>query len=329
MTAAVPVIDVRDLKKHFPIGNDPIAQILGRKQKSVRAVDGVSLKVVHGQTLGLVGESGSGKTTLGKTIVRLYKPTAGNILFRGTDIASLEGKELKGFRSEAQMVFQDPYESMNPRFTAGETLVEPLLIHRVGTPDQRWEMAIQMLERVGLKPAEEFMDRFPHEMSGGQRQRVCIARALIVKPKVLVADEPVSMLDVSIRADILNLLRGLIDEMGLASLYISHDLSLIRYVCDTVAILYLGRVVEMGPTEDIIQNPLHPYSQALLAAVPVPDPRFRHDEDPLEGEPPNPVDLPPGCRFRPRCQQATPRCLEQEPEPSFDGERYVECHLHS
>jgi oligopeptide/dipeptide ABC transporter ATP-binding protein len=324
------VLEVLELKKYFPLRQDMISQLRGREAKVVRAVDGVSFAIRQGETLGLAGESGCGKTTTGKVIVRLENPTDGKIVYEGRNIAALREKELLRFRRRAQMVFQDPYESLNPRFSVVEVLTEPLVIHGIGSRKDRRDTAARMLERVGLRPPPYFLDRYPHEMSGGQRQRVAIARALILEPKILIADEPVSMLDVSIRAGVVNLMRELIDQMGLASIYISHDLSLIRYVCHRTGIMYLGRIVETGPTEDVIRCPRHPYAQALLSAVPVPDPEDRLREDPLEGESPNPIDLPPGCRFRPRCKKVMKICREAPPpEVEVGTEHTVECHLYA
>jgi peptide/nickel transport system ATP-binding protein len=324
------ILQVVDLKKHFPVRQDLLAQLRGVAPRAVHAVDGVSFAIGEGETLGLAGESGCGKTTTGKVIVRLEDPTEGEILFEGGNTAGLRGPALLKFRRRVQMVFQDPYESLNPRHHVARVLTEPLEIHGLGAPADRRDLAARMLERVGLRPPEYFLDRYPHEMSGGQRQRVAIARALVLEPRVLIADEPVSMLDVSIRAGILNLLRGLISQMGLASVYISHDLSLIRYVCQRTGIMYLGRIVELGPTEEVIRRPLHPYAKALLSAVPVPDPDDRRDSDPLEGESPNPIDLPRGCRFSPRCPSVKEICRAVEPTSAeVEPGRHVECHLYT
>jgi peptide/nickel transport system ATP-binding protein len=323
------VIEIQDLKVHFPVKQGFLKQLLKPdEQQFVKAVDGINLSIKAGETVGLAGESGCGKTTTAKSMVALEHPTDGHIYFDDKDVTTFKGKELKEFRRQAQMVFQDPYESLNPRFSVKGMLEEPLIIHGMKDKYERHERILETLKMVGLQPAETYMNRYPHQMSGGQRQRVAIARALVIRPKFLVADEPVSMLDVSIRASLLNLLKELVQELNLASVYISHDLSLIRYVCDKTAIMYLGKIVEMGPTEDVIRDPIHPYSQALLEAVPVPEPSPDGLKMPLEGEPPNPVNVPRGCRFHPRCPVAIDKCKEQEPIGRFVGGRWVECHLY-
>lgn len=324
------LLSVNDLKVHFPQKQGLVEAVLHpEKRRYLKAVDGVTFKLQAGETLGVAGESGCGKTTLAKTLVRLYRPTEGEILFLGERIAHLKGKELTRFRKKAQMVFQDPYESLNPRFTVRAILEEPLIIHGFGNARERQERIVSTLGMAGLLPPEAFLPRYPHEMSGGQRQRVAIARVLVLEPSFLVADEPVSMLDVSIRAGVLNLLGTLIQRLGLAGIYISHDLSLIRYMCDRTAVMYLGRIVEMGSTEGVIRHPLHPYTQALVAAVPVPE-IGRPSRVNLEDEPPNPLDIPRGCRFHPRCPRAKGICQEVPP-PSVvvDADRQVECHLYS
>ncbi len=323
------IIQVQNLKKHFPLTAGFFASLVSRTPpKSLKAIDGVSFDIGEGETVGLAGESGCGKTTTAKVMVRLYEPSEGEILFQGEDIGYLKGKDLKRFRRNAQMVFQDPYESLNPRYTVGNTVEEPLIIHGVRDRDERTERIVKALEMAGLRPAADYIDRYPHEMSGGQRQRLAIARALVLEPRFIVADEPVSMLDVSIRAGVLNLLRRLTAELGLASLYISHDLSLIRYMCDRTAIMYLGRMVEIGPTERVIAEPYHPYTQVLLAAVPSSDPEHRKAPLQIEGEVPSPIDLPPGCRFHPRCRKAKPICREEDaPRVEVAPNHFVECHM--
>lgn len=322
------VYDIKDLEVHFPVKQSLRERLKkGSQEKFVKAVDGISLTIKQGQTIGIAGESGCGKSTLAKTMVKLEEPTAGTVTFKGKQIDELKGEDYKAFRRQAQMVFQDPYESLNPRFTVRQTLEESLIIHEKKTKEERTKILLDVLTKVGLRPAENFIDRFPHELSGGQRQRVAIARALVIPPTFLVADEPVSMLDVSIRASVLNLLRDLVEELNLASVYISHDLSLIRYVCDDTAIMYLGRIVEYGHTEDIIKDPLHPYSKALLDAVPSPNPSEAGINVTLEDEAPNPIDLPKGCRFHPRCPVAMDICRSVEPHPNEVDGRMVECHL--
>jgi peptide/nickel transport system ATP-binding protein len=323
------VIEIQDLKVHFPVKSGFVQQLLKPdEQQFVKAVDGVNLSIKAGETIGLAGESGCGKTTTAKAIVALEKPTHGHIHFNNEDVTTFKGKKLKEFRRQAQMVFQDPYESLNPRFSVKGMLEEPLMIHGMKDKNERKERILETLKMVGLQPTETYLNRYPHQMSGGQRQRVAIARALVIRPTFLVADEPVSMLDVSIRASLLNLLKELVQELNLASVYISHDLSLIRYVCDKTAIMYLGKIVEMGPTEEVIREPIHPYSKALLDAVPVPEPNSDGLKMPLEGEPPNPLNVPRGCRFHPRCPVAIDKCKEQEPIGRFVGGRWVECHLY-
>lgn len=322
------VYQLTDLKVHFPVHEQFVKRFKkGYEKKTVKAVDGINLTIRKGQTIGLAGESGCGKSTLAKTLVKLVEPTSGEIIFRGQDLKELKRKENKAFRRQAQMVFQDPYESLNPRFSIRQTLEESLLIHEDKTKEERTDRILDVLNMVGLKPAEEYIDRYPHELSGGQRQRVAIARTLVIEPTFLIADEPVSMLDVSIRASVLNLLKDLVEELNLASVYISHDLSLIRYVCEDTAIMYLGRIVEYGTTEEIIKNPLHPYSKALLAAVPSPEPKESGVTVSLDDEAPSPIDLPTGCRFHPRCPVAMDMCKKIEPKSNEVDGRLVECHL--
>ncbi|UCE90905.1 MAG: ABC transporter ATP-binding protein [Methanobacteriota archaeon] len=301
------IVKVRNLKKHFELRKGFLS--FGKDVAYVKAVDGVDFDMRSGEILGLVGESGCGKTTVGRLLTRLEDPTDGFVFFLGRDIALIEGQDVKVFRRNIQMVFQDPYESLNPRTTVTQTIMEPLLNHNIGeSQEDRMEMVVHALEDAGLAPAKEYLNRFPHELSGGQRQRVSIARALAVKPRVIVADEPVSMLDVSIRAGVLNLMLDLRDKYGIPYLFITHDIAVARYISDKLAVMYLGRVVEMAATDDVIFEPKHPYTQALLSAVPVPDPDAKHGRINIKGEVPSAADIPLGCRFRPRCPKAFREC---------------------
>jgi oligopeptide transport system ATP-binding protein len=304
-----PLVEVRDLVKHFPIERG----FLRRQVGSVRAVDGVTFDVRPGETLGLVGESGSGKSTTARVLLHLEAPTSGTVLFGGTALAGLEGEALRRQRRHMQMIFQDPYASLNPRLSVGRTLREPLDIHGVGTPQERRSRVAELLERVGLEPGAA--ERYPHEFSGGQRQRVGIARALATSPRLIVADEPISALDVSIQAQIVNLLQDLKEELGLTYLFIAHDLSMVRHLCDRVAVMYLGKLVESGTREEVFDRARHPYTRALIASIPVPDPERQaaRAAPPLEGDVPSPAAPPPGCRFHTRCPFAIERCRAEEP----------------
>lgn len=305
------VLEVSNLRKLFPVKG---AGFWRAANKYVHAVDDVSFELGRGEVLALVGESGCGKSTLALTLMGLEVPSSGSIIFGGQDVTYLRGSPLKDMRRHIQMVFQDPYESLNPLMTIGELVAEPLLVHGlVQGKAARAARAHQALEDAGLKPAETFMNRFPHELSGGQRQRVVIAGALVLEPTILLADEPVSMLDVSIRAEILSLLAELRARRGISILFITHDLGTAAYFADRVAVMYLGRIVEIGPTRDVLDRPVHPYARALLSVIPVPNPRLRRERIILQGDPPNPIDLPPGCRFHPRCPLAQTICQEQDP----------------
>ncbi len=282
-------------------------------RRLVHAVDGVDLEIGEGEVLGLAGESGSGKSTTGRLAVRLVEPTAGRIEYRGRDITTLSFRELEPFRAKAQMIFQDPVSSLSPRMSVGEAIGHPLAIHRIGARSERRDLVLAMMEKVGLSPADYLYRKYPHQLSGGQSQRVVIARALVTRPDFVVADEPIAMADVSVRALIMQLMRRLKEEMGLTYLFITHDLATAKYLCDSVAIMYLGRIVEKAPRDELFARPHHPYSKALLAAVPIPDPKARKPKELPEGEIPSAIDPPPGCHFHPRCPYATAACREGRP----------------
>src|SRR5581483_6520999 len=319
------ILEVRNLKKYFPISQGILVQ---RKVADVKAVDGISFTVKQGETLGLVGESGCGKSTTGRTILQLYRPTEGQVLFRGKDLAQLKGEALRKMRSDMQMIFQDPYASLNPRMTVGDIIAEPLEVHNIAKGQEKKERVQELLQIVGLNPY--FINRYPHEFSGGQRQRIGIARALAVNPDFIVCDEPISALDVSIQAQIINLLEELQDRFGLTYLFIAHDLSVVRHISDRVAVMYLGKIVELTDSRTLYANPLHPYTRALLSAVPIPDPIIEEKRERiiLVGDVPSPVNPPKGCRFHTRCPLAIPICKEVAPEWRDVGNgHFVECHV--
>ncbi len=324
--ASKTLIDVRDLKMHFPLTRGIVLQ---RVVGYVRAVDGVSFSIERGQTLGLVGESGSGKTTIGRTIVRLYKPTAGQMLFDDKDLATMSGEELRQARQRVQMIFQDPFASLNPRYTIGSLISEPMHIYKVASNAEIRERTAELLRVVGLRP--EYIDRYPHEFSGGQRQRIAVARALSINPEFVIADEPVSALDVSIRAQVLNLLQRLQQQFNLTYLFVSHDLSVVRHVADRIAVMYLGKIVEMADRDELYAAPKHPYTKALLSAVPIPYPQIekRRRRIILSGDLPSPIKIPTGCRFHTRCPMAQDICHEIEPiyEAKEGREHYAACHF--
>ena len=326
-----PVIEARDLRKWYPVHRHRIATLFGRGEPEfVKAVDGVNLAIGAGEVLGLVGESGSGKSTTGMTLLKLHAPSGGDISFQGLGLLSNENRSTRlAFRRQAQIVFQNPYEALNPRYTVAQSVGEPLAIHFPGDRALQREMRLRAMERAGLLPAASYLERYPHQLSGGQLQRVAIARAISVEPRFLVADEPVSMLDVSIRAGILNLLRYFASELRMAILYISHDLSTMRHVCTTIAVMYLGRIIEAGPADAVLDTPLHPYTQALVGAVPVMGGRRTRPHTRLVGALPDAIRLPRGCRFHPRCPQAMDVCRAQEPVlQRVAGGHDVACHLH-
>ncbi len=303
------LIRAENVRKWFPLRGG----FLERTPRYVHAVDDITFAIQNQEIFGLAGESGCGKTTASKLLVRLVEPTSGEIYLDGIDISHLEGRELKEFRKNVQMVFQDPYESLNPRFNIYDTIAEPLIVQRIGSPEEQEETVYKALETVELRPAEDFVFRFPHELSGGQRQRVAIARALVIEPTFIVADEPVSMLDVSIRAGVMNLMLELREKFGLTFVFVTHDLAVSRYMCDHIAVMYLGKVVEIAETEELIKNPHHPYTKALLSAVPVPDPTEKRKRIDIIGGVSAAVDPLPGCRFASRCPYAILKCKGEDP----------------
>jgi oligopeptide/dipeptide ABC transporter ATP-binding protein len=313
-----PLVEIRDLKKHFPV---PHKQV-------VRAVDGVSFTINRGETLGLVGESGCGKTTVGRCILRLIEPTSGEIRFDGRDLLSLDRGEMRALRRRMQIIFQDPYSSLNPRMKVGSIISEPLEIHRVGDRRERKDRVAELLRVVGLDP--DYANRYPHQFSGGQRQRIGIARALALNPDFIVADEPVSALDVSVQAQVVNLMQDLQERFGLTYLFISHGLAVVKHISTRVGVMYLGKLVELAPAHEIYANPLHPYTQALLRAIPIPDPEAkRRAAQRLGGDVPNPIAPPSGCRFHTRCPHVIDRCSAEEPElVEVSPGHFVSCFLH-
>ena len=319
-----PLVEVRELKKHFPIHRGLLARVSGH----VYAVDGVSFSIERGETLGLVGESGCGKSTVGRTLLKLLQPTSGRILVDGADITDLDAARMFPYREKMQMIYQDPYASLNPRMTAGDIVGEPLIIHRVAAREERRDRVAALFERVGLRP--ELMSSYPHEFSGGQRQRIGIARALALDPELIIGDEPVSALDVSIQAQIINLLMDLQDEYGLSYLFVAHDLAVVEHISHRVAVMYLGLIVEITDKTSLFEMPLHPYSEALLSAVPVPKARAKRRERViLSGDVPSPINPPPGCHFQTRCPYAMPRCRHEAPAlREVTPAHWAACHLH-
>ncbi|MED1784529.1 dipeptide ABC transporter ATP-binding protein [Brevibacillus fortis] len=317
-----PLLEVKGLQQHFPIKGGFLKRTTGH----VKAVDGIDLTVYPGETLGIVGESGCGKSTTGRTILRLLEPTAGEVLFDGKDLAKLPKEEMRVMRRNLQMIFQDPYASLNPRMTIKQILMESLMVHNIGTKAEREKVIEEIIQVVGLR--KEHLNRHPHDFSGGQRQRIGIARALVVKPKLIIADEPVSALDVSIQSQVLNLLKDLKKEFNLTLMFISHDLSVVKHLCDRIAVMYLGRIVEIADKRTLFENPSHPYTRALLSAVPVAKPRQKRERILLTGDLPSPANPPSGCTFHPRCPYATEICKTQVPSLSDIGKgQLVSCHL--
>ncbi len=342
-----PLLIVENLRKYFPVAQSITDLLLRRPPKVIKAVDGVSFTLARGEVLAIVGESGCGKTTIARTLIGLEEQTGGQVLFHGKTVGARERRALAGLamlesgavgtreqqslprmslkhlRQQAQMIFQDPYESLNPRATIFEIVAEPLVVHGMARRrEERVARVKSALEDAGLRPAEDYFLRYPHELSGGQRQRVVIAGAMVLQPELLIADEPVSMLDVSIRAEILNLLRGLRQQRGVSIAFITHDLGTVAYFADRLAVMYLGRIVESGSTAEVLKNPQHPYTKALLSVVPVPNPRLRRERVILQGETPNPANLPPGCRFHPRCPAVLEACRDTDPPPAQVSETH-------
>jgi peptide/nickel transport system ATP-binding protein len=320
------LLTVTNLKKYFPVEKGFVDRLLASQKSFVHAVDDVSFSVNRGDILGLVGESGSGKSTTGRLCLKLVEPTSGSILFENVDLAKLHGEDLRRFRKNMQLIFQDPMSSLSPRIRIGDAVKHALSFQGVGTATEQTERTLEILERVGLKPWSNFYNRYPHQLSGGQRQRVVIARALVLNPKFVVADEPIAMVDVSVRAQILELMLELKKDFDLTYLFITHDLAMANYVCHSIEIMYLGKIVETGSKEDVFGRPLHPYTLALLSSIPVPDPKAKLERIIPKGEIPSPINPPRGCRFHPRCPYAQNICSEREPQlEEIKPQRYAAC----
>jgi len=318
---------IETLRKYFPLEKSFIEKLVSRKTDYVKAVDGVDFSIIKGEIFTLAGESGCGKTTTGMLLVRLIEPTSGRILFEGKDVCSLKGEETRLLRKKIQIIFQDPYASLNPRMRIGKAVSQPLEIHKSATGSERKKQVLEVLNEVGLTPPEKFADLYPHQLSGGQRQRVAIARSIILRPTFVVADEPVSMIDVSIRTTIIDLMLSLREKLGITYLFITHDLAIAKYISDRIAIMYLGKIVELCEKKELFSNPLHPYTKALLSAIPVPNPEKKRRPIRLMGEVPSAIKIPSGCRFHPRCRYAVEKCMVEEPALTDINGHMVACYL--
>lgn len=322
------IVKVEHLTKYFPVQKSFLEQLFTRELSYVKAVDDVTFSIKSGEFFTLAGESGCGKTTTGRVIVKLLEPTSGKIYFNGADITKLKGEKLRLLRRKMQIIFQDPYASLNPRMKIIDAVGHPLEIHGLAKGEEKKKKVLEVLEKVGLTPPEQFINLYPHQLSGGQRQRVALARSIILKPEFMVADEPVSMIDVSLRSTIIDLMLSFRKELGLTYLFITHDLAVAKYISDKIAIMYLGKIVEMGHKEPLFRNPMHPYTQALLSAIPVPNPERERKRIELAGEVPSAIDIPTGCRFHPRCAYRTDKCSKEEPQLiEVEKGHFVACHL--